>query len=211
MIVQCSSCKAKYKFDDRKMGSLSRKKVKCPKCNAVFEVVNLNPGKDGSGKEQLTVPSPAVLSSGGIGSAVLEDTSSRDEQEDEGSKTIQVRRDSLLKGAPAEASEKDLQLPADRKLSLAVIQGANSGEIFQISRPQMVIGRGDVDITVNDVEASRAHARIDVIGTRVVLRDLNSTNGTYVNEEKVTATTLENQSEFRIGSTIFMLIMTDAE
>jgi hypothetical protein len=192
------------------MGSLSRKKVKCPKCKAIFEVINLNPGKDGSGKEQLTVPSPAVMTGGGIGSAILEDTSSRDDEE-EGTKTTKVRRDSLLKGAPAEANEKDLQLPNDRKLSLAVIQGANSGEIFQISRPQMVIGRGEVDITVNDVEASRAHARIDVIGNRVVLRDLNSTNGTYVNEEKVTAATLENQSEFRIGSTIFMLIMTDAE
>jgi pSer/pThr/pTyr-binding forkhead associated (FHA) protein len=50
-----------------------------------------------------------------------------------------------------------------------------------------------------------------VIGTSVVLRDLNSTNGTYVNEQKITAENLDNQSEFRIGSTIFMLIMTDVE
>jgi predicted Zn finger-like uncharacterized protein len=205
MIVQCSSCNAKYKFDDKKMGNLARKKVKCPKCKAVFEVINLNATK--GTQEQVTKPSPAVFAGGQGGPAVLEDTSTQDV----GSKTMKVRRDSLGQGAPADASEKELQLPNDRKLSLAVIQGANSGEIFQISRPQMVIGRGEVDITVNDVEASRAHARIDVIGSRVVLRDLNSTNGTFVNEEKVTAANLENQSEFRIGSTIFMLILTDVD
>lgn len=205
MIVQCSSCGAKYKFDDKKMGNLSRKKVKCPKCKAVFEVINLNATK--GTREQATTASAAVFASAQGGSAVLEDTSTKDV----GSKTMKVRRDSLLKDAPADASEEQLQLPTDRKLSLAVIQGANSGEIFQISRPQMVIGRGDVDITVNDIEASRAHARIDVIGSRVVLRDLNSTNGTFVNDEKINAANLENQSEFRIGSTIFMLILTDVD
>lgn len=205
MIVQCSSCGAKYKFDDKKMGNLPSKKVKCPKCKAVFEVINLNAAKEQS--EQVTTASPAAVGGGQVGAAVLEDTS----RKDEGGKTLKVRRDSLLKGVPADSSEKELQLPSDRKLSLAVIQGANSGQIFQISKPQMVIGRGEVDIIVNDIEASRAHARVDVIGSRVVLRDLNSTNGTFVNEEKVTATNLENQSEFRIGSTIFMLILTDVD
>ena len=49
------------------------------------------------------------------------------------------------------------------------------------------------------------------MGDRVILRDLNSTNGTYVNEQKISTTTLENHSEFRIGTTIFMLIITEVE
>jgi pSer/pThr/pTyr-binding forkhead associated (FHA) protein len=61
------------------------------------------------------------------------------------------------------------------------------------------------------LEASRTHAEIDVIGDRVVLHDLNSTNGTFVDEQKITSVTLENHSEFRIGSTTFMLIITDVE
>jgi pSer/pThr/pTyr-binding forkhead associated (FHA) protein len=44
-----------------------------------------------------------------------------------------------------------------------------------------------------------------------VLHDLNSTNGTFVDEQKITSVTLENHSEFRIGSTTFMLIITDVE
>src|SRR3989304_10073904 len=108
--------------------------------------------------------------------------------------------------------EKSLRkLPEGRRVSLAVIQGANSGEIFQISKPQMIIGRTEGDISVPDIEASRQHAQIEVFGERVVLRDLNSTNGTYVDEEKIGATNLENHSEFRIGSTIFMLIITDQD
>jgi pSer/pThr/pTyr-binding forkhead associated (FHA) protein len=44
----------------------------------------------------------------------------------------------------------------------------------------------------------------------VQLRDLNSTNGTYVNEQRITVTPVENQTEFRIGATTLMLILTDA-
>jgi pSer/pThr/pTyr-binding forkhead associated (FHA) protein len=49
------------------------------------------------------------------------------------------------------------------------------------------------------------------MGDRVILRDLNSTNGTFVNEQRITTMNLENQQEFRIGTTVFMLIITDLE
>jgi predicted Zn finger-like uncharacterized protein len=203
MIIQCSSCGSKYKYDESKLGGASRKKVKCPKCKVVFEVIKVGPEKESSkaGKK----PSPQKQAA--TQATVLDDTSSH-----EGPRTIKVRRDSLLnRTSDGEIGQDLLKLPPDRKLSLAVIQGANIGEIFKITKPQVMIGRGDADIVIQDLEASRAHARIDVIGTSVVLRDLNSTNGTYVNEQKITAENLDNQSEFRIGSTIFMLIMTDVE
>ena len=76
---------------------------------------------------------------------------------------------------------------------------------------RMVIGRGEADILIQDLEASRTHAEIDVIGDRVVLHDLSSTNGTFVDEQKITSVSLENHNEFRIGSTVFMLIITDVE
>jgi pSer/pThr/pTyr-binding forkhead associated (FHA) protein len=44
----------------------------------------------------------------------------------------------------------------------------------------------------------------------ILLRDLKSTNGTYVNEQRITAVPIEHQSEFRVGSTTLMLIVTDA-
>ena len=73
----------------------------------------------------------------------------------------------------------------------------------------MVLGRGEADIVLNDTEVSRQHAAIEVHGARVVLRDLGSTNGIFVNEVKVSQSEIENRSEFRLGGTRLMLIMTD--
>jgi pSer/pThr/pTyr-binding forkhead associated (FHA) protein len=44
-----------------------------------------------------------------------------------------------------------------------------------------------------------------------VLRDLGSTNGTFVGEERINEKEMENHAEFRIGRTRFMLILADAE
>jgi hypothetical protein len=45
------------------------------------------------------------------------------------------------------------------------------------------LGRGDVEIVLEDAFASSQHARIERHGGAVVLEDLGSTNGTYLNEE----------------------------
>ena len=45
------------------------------------------------------------------------------------------------------------------------------------------LGRGDVEIVLEDAFASTQHARIERQGGAVVLEDLGSTNGTYLNEE----------------------------
>jgi len=41
----------------------------------------------------------------------------------------------------------------------------------------------------------------------VVLKDLGSTNGTFINDQKIAQTELENRAEFRIGGTVLMLIL----
>jgi S-DNA-T family DNA segregation ATPase FtsK/SpoIIIE len=102
----------------------------------------------------------------------------------------------------------ELKLPEDSKLSLAVISGPQSGKIFQIEKPKMVIGRQDADITVEDPEISRQHAAIEVAGDRVTLIDLGSTNGVFMGDEQISEAPLENQSEFSVGSSTLMLIVT---
>ncbi|MCV6600313.1 MAG: FHA domain-containing protein [Cohaesibacter sp.] len=63
------------------------------------------------------------------------------------------------------------------------------------------IGREDtqVDFAINDISISRRHARLDLTGNRVRLRDLSSTNGTLVNGQKVPA---EQDTELRSGDII---------
>lgn len=102
-----------------------------------------------------------------------------------------------------------LQMPAGKHISLAVLQGPEQGTIYPITKAVVVIGRSDADIVLNDSEVSRRHAQVEVKGGVIVLRDLKSTNGTYLNEQNVTASELEPNTEFRVGGTTFMLIVTE--
>jgi predicted Zn finger-like uncharacterized protein len=206
MIIECTTCGAKYKYDEAKLAGAESKKLKCPKCKGIIEVLNQkvraaaalrDPDSGKWDSTFTTMTSPA-----GAPSAESSQTDPADTAvPGESPKTSKLRKE-MLEG---------LKLPETRKLSIAVISGNNAGEIYPISKPRMVIGRGEADILIQDLEASRTHAEIDVIGDRVVLHDLNSTNGTFVDEQKITSVTLENHSEFRIGSTVFMLIITDVE
>ena len=112
---------------------------------------------------------------------------------------------------PAQAPAEMLELPADQKYSLAVLRGKASGEIFSISKPRMTLGRAECDIVLDDAECSREHAVIEVLGSRVVIRDLGSTNGTFVDGKRIDEDELENHTEFRVGEHVLMLIITSLE
>ncbi|MCK4898677.1 MAG: FHA domain-containing protein [Anaerolineales bacterium] len=64
--------------------------------------------------------------------------------------------------------------------------GPNPGEVFSLTKNEIYIGR-DVnnDIAVNDQEVSRKHARLVMQAGGYVLEDLGSTNGTYVNGQRL--------------------------
>src|SRR5262245_15772221 len=133
MIIECTTCGSKYKYDESKLAGADSKKLKCPKCKGVIEVVNQNvraaaalrdPAPDNKWEQTFTAVSPA--------SAQAELNSPADTAvSGEPAKTSKLRKE-MLEG---------LKLPETRKLSLAVISGNNAGEIFQISKPRMVIGR----------------------------------------------------------------------
>jgi hypothetical protein len=104
-----------------------------------------------------------------------------------------------------------IELPKDKRFSLAVIQGAATGQIFPITKTRTSIGRAGQDVNLDDPEASRQHAVLEVLGETAILRDLDSTNGTFVDLERIQQQVLGNQMEFRIGSHVLMFIVTDVE
>jgi predicted Zn finger-like uncharacterized protein len=114
-------------------------------------------------------------------------------------------------GAAAAPSTR-LRLPAIYRLSLACIAGPDSGRIFEIEKPRVVIGRSNADVLLADIQCSRNHAALEIQDDRVTLVDLGSTNGTYVADQRINRVELENRSEFEIGTTTLMLIRsaTDA-
>ena len=67
-----------------------------------------------------------------------------------------------------------------------VRQGPIPGQIFELNKPTINIGR-DIsnDFVINDAEVSRKHARLTLEGDRYQVEDLNSTNGTYVDGQRL--------------------------
>ena len=66
------------------------------------------------------------------------------------------------------------------------------------------LGRGDVEIQLDDPFASSRHARISRQGRTLVIEDLGSTNGTYLNDEPLTGIApLHEGDQIRIGDSEF--------
>jgi predicted component of type VI protein secretion system len=83
--------------------------------------------------------------------------------------------------------------------------GALEGQRFDLEGGR-TIGREGADITLDDDQVSRSHARVSVAGSTITIEDLGSTNGTFVNGAKIDgATTLAPGDTVRIGATTFAL------
>lgn len=72
---------------------------------------------------------------------------------------------------------------------------------IDVDRPRLLIGRSDHnDICVNSRFISRHHALFIKMGAVTVLMDLNSTNGTYVNSQRVTKHVLIHDDVVSVGN-----------
>ena len=77
-----------------------------------------------------------------------------------------------------------------------------NGFIHPLTRHTTRIGRGtDVDIRIDDAGVSRHHAEI-VLTMPITLRDLESTNGTWVDKQRITEIALEQDTAITIGPTV---------
>lgn len=91
-------------------------------------------------------------------------------------------------------------------LKLVITEGSDAGRSFQVSGT-LAIGRdASAGIVVDDEEASRRHAVITRDGDGVVVQDLDSTNGTWVNEELVASERRVRVGDrLRVGATVLEL------
>ena len=102
---------------------------------------------------------------------------------------------------------RELRLPEGQHLSLKVVEGEEKGTVFPMSKARMLIGRGNADITLNDPTASRLHCAVEVSNQQVFLRDLSSSNGTFVNDQPVVVAPLREGSTFRVGMHVLQLLI----
>lgn len=201
MIVECTSCHAKYKYDESRFEGKRSKKIKCAKCSAVFEIVNPSfdtvPASEIEDstvqrREPRTEPRPTQTSVPPPADPTVDTT-----------KELRISRDVLDRGGASLADSK--------KFSLAVISGPDAGKIFAVEKSHTTVGRSGADIVLNDTEISRKHCAIDVKEDRIVVADLGSTNGTWVGDQRIEESVLTNQGEFLVGASTLMLIITDKD
>ncbi len=73
----------------------------------------------------------------------------------------------------------------------------------KLKHPSTIIGREKADIIVDDSEVSASHCQIQDIDGTYFIFDMNSTNGTYLNDDKVVKAPLAAQDIIRLGKTKF--------
>jgi serine/threonine protein kinase len=104
------------------------------------------------------------------------------------------------------------ELPQDR---IQVLERDKTTQSVIVKRPVMMIGRDpDNDITIDDRKASRHHSRIEFTGSYYQVVDLNSTNGTYLGNQRLIPGVAERwlpENALHIGDTWFRLLLSTGE
>lgn len=119
-----------------------------------------------------------------------------------------ARPNALSSGHKVEQGEGRLRLPESVSASLSVIGGPDMGMTFQLEFASIIVGRQGADVSLNDPEISRQHCLLEIKDKFIQLKDLDSTNGTYFEEERVRAAMLRDGAEFRVGSTVLRVTLT---
>jgi len=103
---------------------------------------------------------------------------------------------------------KKLAGSGDTGVCLVLIEGQPLGKKFPLMPPAVRLGRGKkADLTIEDNSISALHAEFLFEGKKVFVKDLNSTNGTFVNDKKIKKSVeLEEGDVIRIGTTIFKFL-----
>ena len=101
------------------------------------------------------------------------------------------------------ASLSELGDDFEPRLMVEHAAGHEDGVAYDLSEGA-TLGRGDVEIQLDDPFASTRHARISREGNVVVIEDLGSTNGTYLNEQPLNGPQpLHDGDRVRIGDSEF--------
>jgi pSer/pThr/pTyr-binding forkhead associated (FHA) protein len=103
-------------------------------------------------------------------------------------------------------------VPEGTIIFLRIEEGRGAGQMLSLSSGGVyLIGREGADIVLEDDKVSRKHAEIGLYGPGAyVLRDLASTNGTYVNDRRVAEKQrLQHWDLIRLGDTLLRFSIFD--
>lgn len=190
MKAACPDCGKPFVFDEARFGERESVKVRCPSCKGVVPLARPAPA---AAAEPPAPPARGAEEKGSGG----------------GAPTQKLKRDQVVAGL--DGGERLLPMPRGLRVSLAILTGRGAGQVVVCQKARVILGRAGADVQVDDDEVSRQHACLEIRDERFVLKDLGSTNGTFVDERKITESEIGDRGEFRIGSTQIMLIVTPDE
>jgi predicted Zn finger-like uncharacterized protein len=179
MQIACAQCGVKYVLDDAQLSGRTRVRIQCPKCKKAW-IIDLT-------QQATRAKLGPVLRSSAVAQVTTFDPDAT------------PRSESLGR-----------VLPRDKTITLVVTEGASKGLSCPMTKPYVVVGRkgGGADLGVDDPEVSHFHCAVESKPDMVRLRDLDSMNGTYVDDQRIRIAELEHLSEFRVGSTVLMVTIT---
>jgi pSer/pThr/pTyr-binding forkhead associated (FHA) protein len=97
------------------------------------------------------------------------------------------------------------------KYLLRGLAGATFGKVFPLTGVTVIGRAAECDIAIPNDEISRRHAELRVSQDGVMIEDLGSANGTYVNDKRVTRELLKHGDEIRIDQLRFQIVAPGKE
>lgn len=175
MDILCPSCKSKMEAATDPRGG-GRKHYQCPRCDGEYVLPARKPADR---RPEAATSSEAA--SPPVGDVTLPGAS--------------------FGGLPGG----EWQIPEELRFSLKVLEGSDTGKVFEVTRSRVTVGREEGEILLGDPLVSRKHAAFEVYGIHhIVLKDLASTNGTYLNDRLIAFSKLNHGDRIRIGSTVLL-------
>ncbi len=123
-----------------------------------------------------------------------------------GSKSAEPKR-AEPKRAETKRAETKPEVKATSVWSLRVLEPPTlAGRSFEVKGSATLGRAAGCEITLDDTFVSQMHARVSLTDVGVVLEDLGSTNGTYLNRQRVTsATVVQPGDQIQLGGTVLEL------
>src|SRR3954449_12262828 len=97
-------------------------------------------------------------------------------------------------------------------MQLRITSGADSGKTVEVTGNEFTIGReAGTDLVLADGKASRKHASLKPLPDgRATLYDLGSSNGTFVNGQRIQSTVLNGGEQIQIGDSVMSAVVESA-